>query len=381
MLILSDKLGSFYPVKESDLLSDQTGYQNGQNTPTKLPDYVWKFYAYRGLTGLAYGIYLPIWILLLLDRGLNMATIGLFSAVMNFSMFALEVPTGIVADKISRKWSVCLGLIFQGIFFLVIVTTTNNILVLVGGFISFGLGETLRSGADSALLYDSMKSDGREAAFHKTIGNSFSLLFLGMFSGNIFCGVIVRYAGLSGPYWAALIIFFLTATLPAMIKEPPLLEEARINEKALTFKDQASSYLAHLKTSFRFMGRSSQLIFLVFINLVIVRMFIQLLFYFSQPYLKSFAYSAEQISYFFAIFSVITALFAKFSAAIKKNLGGKERRALLLIILIGAVSLFLFVNAPIGLIVVLACIGLNLSQGLFLPFMQDMSRVTLIPHV
>ena len=72
-----------------------------------------KFYAYSGLSGLAAGIYLPIWILLLLDKGFNMATIGLFSGVMNFSMFALEIPTGIVADKFSRKWSVSLGLIFQ----------------------------------------------------------------------------------------------------------------------------------------------------------------------------------------------------------------------------------------------------------------------------
>ena len=351
-------------------MSHQTNYQKNQNGLKALPDYIWKFYAYNGLAGLAFGLYIPIWLLFLLDRGFSMVAIGVFSGVMVFSMFALEVPTGIIADKFSRKWSVCFGLIFQGICMLVFVTTTNYFLIL-GGFIFFALGGTLRSGADSALLYDSMKSDGREEAFHKTIGNGISLLFIGAVLGNLLCGVIVRYSGLSEPYWAAFIIYLLAATLPAMIKEPPLLEEARTKDKTLTFKDQVSSYLKHVKESFQFIGASSQLIFLIFINLVINRIYQQLHSYFSQPYLKSFAYSAEQISYFFAIFFVISALFAKYSDTVKKYLGDKERRTFLLIVLFGVVSLFSLINAPIGLIAVLAFIGLNLMLGLFLPFIQD----------
>ena len=212
--------------------------QNDQPELKKKPDYVWKYYAYSGLAGLSFGIYMPIWILFLLDRGFNLATLGLFSGVMTFFMFALEIPTGIIADKISRKWSVFLGLLFQGISAFTIVATTNYTLVLIGGYLFFGLGLTLRSGADSALLYDSMKADGGQEAFHKTIGNSFSLMFLGTVAGNLLCGVIVRYTGLAGPYWAGFILFLLTASFPAMIKEPPFLEETRTNVKTSNFKLQ-----------------------------------------------------------------------------------------------------------------------------------------------
>ena len=334
------------------------------------PDYIWKYYAYSGLSGLAGGIYLPIWILLLLDKGFNMATIGLFSGVMNFSMFALEIPTGIVADKISRKWSVSLGLIFQGISAFTIVTSANFVLILIGGFIFFGLGMTLRSGADSALIYDSMKFDGLEDTFHKTIGNSLSLTFLGTVAGNLLCGVIVGYTGLSGPYVAGLTLFFLSATFPALIHEPPFLVEAR-TDNVSTFRFQMSSYFRHANESLRFVGGSRVLVCLVFINLVIMRMALQPLYHFSQPYLRSFAYSAEQISYFWAIFNVISALFAKFSASIKKLMGGKERRVFLLIVFFGAASLLVLINAPIGVVAVLAFSGLNLTIGLFSPFIQD----------
>ena len=351
-------------------MTDQTSSEIGQKKLKKLPDYVWKFYAYRGLSSLGLAIQMPILTLFLLDRGFSMATIGVFLGVMWFSVFALEVPTGIVADKFSRKWSVCLGLIFQGICFLIFATTSSFILVL-SGYLFFAMGSTLRSGAGSALLYDSLKSDGREEEFHKTIGNAISIGMIGSVAGNILCGVIVRFTGLSGPFWAAVIILMLASTLPAMIKEPSILLEGRIKDKALTFKNQVLSYLRHVKESFRFVGASSVLIFLIFINLVIMRMFQQLHGYFSQPYLKSFAYSAEQISYFFAGFSAITALFAKFSATVKKYLGGKERRAFLLIVFIGTVSLFFLAYAPIGLIAVLAFFGLNIMRGLFMPFLQD----------
>ena len=113
------------------------------------------------------------------------------------------------------------------------------------------------------------------------------------------------------------------------------------------------------------------MIFLIFINLVIMRMYTQPQYQFSQPYLKSFAFSTEQISYFFAIFSATSSLFAKFSATVKKYLGSSERRIFLLIVLIGVGFLFALVNAPIGLIAVLAFIGLNLMLGVFMPFIQD----------
>lgn len=351
-------------------MADSTERQNNQNRRKKNHDYLWKFYAYTGIAGLAFGLFTPVLSLFLLDRGYNLAGIGVISGVINFSRFALEVPTGIVADKFSRKWSVSLGLIFQAISLFFFVTTTN-FLVLIGGPIFFAVGMTLNSGADSALLYDSLKSDGREAAFHKSIGNAISLRLAGIVAGNLLCGICIRYVGLSAPLWAGSVIYLLVATLPAMIREPSLLQESRSKGKALTLKDQVSSYSRHVKESFRFIRGSSALIFLIFINAVFVRMLVQLQFEFAQPYLKSLAYSPEQISYLFAIFFVISALLAKFSATVKKYLGDKERRVFLLIVLVGAASLCAYANAPIGLVAVLAVIGLNLARGIFLPFIQD----------
>ena len=226
--------------------------------------YVGRFYAYHLLAVLAQGIYFPIQILFLVDRGFDMAAIFFFAAMMNVSMLALEIPTGIVADKISRKWSVSAGLVFQGLWALIAVASTSYFLMLAG-FISFGLGKTLRSGADSALLYDAMKSEGTESEFQRVIGNSFALTSVGNVAGNILCGVIVSFAGLAVPIWAGLALFLVAATLPASMKEPAMLDEARSRDRAVGFRAQASSYFRHMIESLRFIRAVSALSFLVFI--------------------------------------------------------------------------------------------------------------------
>lgn len=74
-VILKRQAQNLYLIEESDYMTDPKNFQNGQSKLKKLPDYVWKFYAYMGLAGMGLSIYLPIWILFLMDRGFNLATI------------------------------------------------------------------------------------------------------------------------------------------------------------------------------------------------------------------------------------------------------------------------------------------------------------------
>ena len=72
----------------------------------------------------------------------------------------MEVPGGVIADKFSPKWSVCAGSCFK-LLSLCLMVTSVPYPVLVLAFICWGLGESLVSGADSALLYDSLQADGQ----------------------------------------------------------------------------------------------------------------------------------------------------------------------------------------------------------------------------
>ncbi len=81
--------------------------------------------------------------------------IFILQAWYSFWVFALEVPTGIVADKWGRKYSLALGCISSAAGFGLYATFNNYANFLLSEFL-IAMGAALISGADSALLYDSI---------------------------------------------------------------------------------------------------------------------------------------------------------------------------------------------------------------------------------
>jgi len=67
----------------------------------------------------------------------------------------LEIPTGIVADKYGRKTSVAFGALFFAIDLLIFGTTKNYYILYLAEFLG-AMGFALISGADKALIYDSL---------------------------------------------------------------------------------------------------------------------------------------------------------------------------------------------------------------------------------
>src|ERR1044072_1713308 len=77
--------------------------------------------------------------------------------------FLLEGPTGTVADYFGRKWSLALGAMVGGLAALVNVSdlTLPNFLF---ADVLFAISYTLNSGADEALVYDTLKAMKEEGA-------------------------------------------------------------------------------------------------------------------------------------------------------------------------------------------------------------------------
>ena len=72
-----------------------------------------------------------------------------------FWVFILEVPTGVVADKFGRKISVAIGCLLFAADMLFFGLSRNYYLLFAAEFLG-AVGMTLISGADQALLYDSL---------------------------------------------------------------------------------------------------------------------------------------------------------------------------------------------------------------------------------
>lgn len=84
--------------------------------------------------------------------------LAMLGVVLEMATFFFEIPTGIVADVYSRKWSIVIGYVIWGIGYLIQGLIPIYSVVLVSQLI-WGLGFTFVSGAPEAWLVDELGED------------------------------------------------------------------------------------------------------------------------------------------------------------------------------------------------------------------------------
>ncbi len=112
--------------------------------------------------------YYPVMAILFLDLGLSMSQYALLNVGWAAAIVLLEVPSGAVADLVGRKrlvvFAACLMVVEMAVFAFV---PTGNMTLLFWLFmlnrVISGAAEASASGADEALVYDSLKACGRES--------------------------------------------------------------------------------------------------------------------------------------------------------------------------------------------------------------------------
>jgi DHA3 family tetracycline resistance protein-like MFS transporter len=99
-------------------------------------------------------------VFLIVQIGLDPLQLVLMGTILEVSYLLFEVPTGIVADALSRKWSIVLGYVGIGIAF-VVLGLADSFVVAASSQVLFGVSGTFISGADVAWLTDEV---GEEVA-------------------------------------------------------------------------------------------------------------------------------------------------------------------------------------------------------------------------
>ncbi|HEY7399357.1 MAG TPA: MFS transporter [Actinomycetota bacterium] len=99
-------------------------------------------------------------IYLIRDVGLDPLQLVLMGTALEATYFLFEVPTGVVADVVSRKVSIVIGLVLSGIAFLALGLVRSFGAAILTQLL-WGFGATFTSGADVAWITDEV---GEEAA-------------------------------------------------------------------------------------------------------------------------------------------------------------------------------------------------------------------------
>ncbi len=114
-------------------------------------------------------LFMPIVVLFYEDNGLEMRHIFILQAIYSISIVVLEIPSGYLADAIGRKKTIILGTIF-GFLGFVAYSFSYAFLGFLFAEIILGIGQSLISGADSALLYDTLLESGKKDDYIKHEG-------------------------------------------------------------------------------------------------------------------------------------------------------------------------------------------------------------------
>jgi MFS family permease len=179
-----------------------------------------RYYAYAAVRGLAFGMIVPIWVIYLQrQRGLSFAQITLIDAVYWLTQTLAEVPTGVVADTYGRKISLLCGGALVGIA-MAMWTQVATLPLLFLTYVIWGVGQTFFSGAEDALLYESMKATGQVEGYAKVTGRV-GAISIGMSAvGNVVSGPLATI-DLALPIVLCALMLVITLGITLTFKEPP----------------------------------------------------------------------------------------------------------------------------------------------------------------
>jgi MFS family permease len=155
---------------------------------------------------------------------ISLFQVQLIQSWFSFWVFVLEVPTGAVADKIGRKHSLTIGAIMVAIAVVVYGSIPNFWIFLLAEFL-FAFGYALTSGADDALLYDTLKELGREDESKVVMGRADSFHLMGMMIAAPIGGIIAAKFGLNAPTIVSGVPYLLAAAVAWSIPEPKVHSE------------------------------------------------------------------------------------------------------------------------------------------------------------
>ncbi|MCX7772274.1 MAG: MFS transporter [Clostridia bacterium] len=254
------------------------------------------YYLYMSMFQLIVG---PILTLYLVGKGLNFTQIMFLQSFFSVAIFILEVPTGAFGDLIGRRVSLFLAGIAMALGAIAYITG-NSIVQFALGELLFACGMSLKSGSDTALVYDSLKKLDRTAEFTAIQGKGESYCLGAQIIGSVVSGVIYEIHP-ELPLIVSALLMILSAISALFYYEIKTYEH-----------EEAPKYWTQIKESAVFLVRHKRVRAVVF-YFIFFYVFYRVGFWYYQPYMQQTHIDAKYFGLIFALFNIVATLSARFS--------------------------------------------------------------------
>ena len=265
---------------------------------------IWKLFVIKG--ALWFMIIMPIIVLFFQDNGLSLHEIMILQACYSLSVGLMEIPSGYAADVLGRRKTLILGCILAFIGFSIFSISYNFWWFLLAE-IFLGLGNSFISGADTALMYDSLLEAKAEDRFLKYEGRSISI---GNFSeaaagilGGFLAAISFRY-----PAYAQVLVALLAIPFAISLVEPKM------------HKDRIKSSWKSIIGVVRFSLVESKVLRTHIIYSSFIGVGTLMMAWLAQPFLKDVGINMKHYGIIWALLNIIVGVFSFLAHRIEKKL-------------------------------------------------------------
>jgi len=276
---------------------------------------IWKFYA---ITALGIRFIAPIRIIYLISYGLTFAQIGMMELAAAIVIVFLEIPSGVFADIVGRKKSRLIAYSLSIIAFSCL-SFGSTLPIFIFGWALSGAADAFESGAQDALIFDTLKQLNKENDYlkiksHFILINTISVI-VGSLVGSYLYAIDHRL-----PWYLITATIIISTLIFTTIKEPAFIS------KYSNLKSHLKDFYKSLKVSLSNSEVRRLILFSLFLSLPMY-VFTTLL---NQPYLIDHGFTIQSLGFIFALITGISGILASLSHKIEPLL--KQRLSFALII-------------------------------------------------
>ena len=297
-------------------------------------------------------LYIHAYALLLLGRGLTLVQISLIESILIGTIFLTEVPTGLLADRVGRKWSIFAStvLLMAGEF-IFIFAQSFEWYVLVA--LLTGTGFAFASGAVEALVYDSLPPENREEAMKRAMGRVNSYSLIAFVVAPIIGGLIIGDAAVENftPAIVLTVLALLVGALVCLTLREPVLDSSKATTSSLALLRAGMQLLRHHQ-------RLRRLLLLIVFTTPITSSLVTTL---GPPYLTQNGAAPFMTGVVLSLGSLLGALTTRYAYKVEGWLG-QGRAIALLILLPGAMYWLLAAVAGPGAVVLVMILMLGVAD-------------------
>ncbi len=162
----------------------------------------------------------PLYALLFADAGMSGAQISALLALWSLVGIVAEVPSGALADRFSRRGALAASTILQAAGY-VAWLALPGFGGFAAGFVLWGLGGALMSGAQEALLYDGLAAVGAAEHYARVQGRVTAVELAAQVPAAVAASALFAAGGYALVGWVSVATCLAAAVPAALLPEPP----------------------------------------------------------------------------------------------------------------------------------------------------------------